>query len=123
MNVKFKNYESIYFKGNSGLYSISQTGLWLRERNEKFEYVINAKNYSSKEKVFKMSKYFKFDLDNKFLERIDVENVEMLNDRMWILINGNRLELNQSPIEFQELELEINLDAIKLKKISGHQKQ
>ena len=40
----------------------------------------------------------------------------MLNDRMWILINGNRLELNQSPIEFQELELEINLDADKIEK-------
>jgi len=116
MNVKFKNYESIYFKGNAGLYSISQTGLWLREKNEKFEYVINAKNYSSKEKKLQDVKIFKFDLDNKFLERIDVERVEMLNDRMWILINGNRLELNQSPIEFQELELEINLDADKIEK-------
>ena len=37
MNIKFKNYESIYFKGNAGLYSISQTGLWLREKNEEFE--------------------------------------------------------------------------------------
>ena len=53
MNIKFKNYESIYFKGNAGLYSISQTGLWLREKNEEFEYVINAKHYSSKEKDIK----------------------------------------------------------------------
>ena len=68
MNVKFKNYESIYFKGNAGLYSISQTGLWLREKMEKFEYVINAKNYSSKEKSFKMSKFSNLILIISFLK-------------------------------------------------------
>ena len=55
MNIKFKNFESIHFKGNSGLYSISQTGLWLREKNNNFEYVINAKHYSSEEKKIKRS--------------------------------------------------------------------
>ena len=32
MNVKFKNYESNFFKGSYGLFSISETGLWLREK-------------------------------------------------------------------------------------------
>ena len=50
MNLKFKNLENTYFKGSSGLYSVSQTGLWLREKNDEFEYVINAKLYSSEEK-------------------------------------------------------------------------
>ena len=58
MNIKFKNYESIYFKGSSGLYSISQTGLWLRERNQTFEYVINAKHYSSQRERVERSKNF-----------------------------------------------------------------
>ena len=116
MNIKFKNYESIYFKGNSGLYSISQTGLWLREKNEDFEYVINAKHYSSEEKTLKQVKIFKFDLNNKFLERIDIENVEMVNDRLWELKNGHRLELNKSPQEFKTLNLDINLDANKIER-------
>ncbi len=116
MNIKFKNYESIYFKGNAGLYSISQTGLWLREKNEDFEYVINAKHYSSEEKTLKQVKIFKFDLNNKFLERIDIENVEMVNDRLWKLINGHRLELNKSPQEFKTLNLDINLDANKIER-------
>jgi lipopolysaccharide export system permease protein len=116
MNIKFKNYESIYFKGNAGLYSISQTGLWLREKNEDFEYVINAKHYSSEEKTLKQVKIFKFDLNNKFLERIDIENVEMVNDRLWELKNGYRLELNKSPQEFKILNLDINLDANKIER-------
>ena len=32
MNLKFKSLENTFFKGSSGLYSISQTGLWLREK-------------------------------------------------------------------------------------------
>ena len=116
MNIKFKNYESIYFKGNAGLYSISQTGLWLRERNDSFEYVINAKHYSSQEKKLKEVKIFKFDLNNKFLERIDIESVEMISDQLWILINGYRLELNKPPQKFKELDLEINLDVKKIEK-------
>ena len=116
MNIKFKNYESIYFKGSSGLYSISQTGLWLREKNQTFEYVINAKHYSSEEKQLKEVKIFKFDLNNKFLERIDTENVKMINDKLWVLINGHRLELNKPPLKFDQMDIEINLDANKIEK-------
>ena len=53
MNIKFKNYESIFFKGNSGLFAISETGLWLREKNESFEYVINSQHYSFKNERIK----------------------------------------------------------------------
>ena len=115
MNIKFKNYESIYFKGNAGLYSISQTGLWLREKNEEFEYVINAKHYSSEEKTLKQVKIFKFDLNNKFW-KIDIENVMMVNDRLWKLKNGYKLELNKTPLEFETMDLDINLDAKKIEK-------
>ena len=116
MNIKFKNYESIYFKGSSGLYSISQTGLWLRERNQTFEYVINAKHYSSQEKELKEVKIFKFDLSDKFLERIDTENVKMINNKLWLLNNGYRLELNKPPQKFDQMEIAINLDANKIEK-------
>ena len=77
MNIKFKNYESIFFKGNSGLFAISETGLWLREKNDDFEYVINSQHYSFQNKTLKNVKIFKFDLNNKFLERIDVEKLQI----------------------------------------------
>jgi len=115
MNIKFKNYESNYFKGNSGLYSISSTGLWLREKNKNFEYVINAKHYSSEKKVLKNVIIFKFDqLKNHFLERIDAEKVEMTDSKIWKLNNGFKLEINKIPKQFEKLEVEIDLSVKKI---------
>ena len=116
MNIKFKNYESIFFKGNSGLFAISETGLWLREKNESFEYVINSQHYSFKNKTLTNVKIFKFDHDNKFLERFDVENVKMKSDQLWQLENGFRLKINETPESFNQTFLEINLDANKIEK-------
>ena len=53
MNIKFKNYESNFFKGSYGLFSISETGLWLREKTDDFEYVINAQHYSFENNTLK----------------------------------------------------------------------
>ena len=86
-----------FFKGNSGLFAISQTGLWLREKNDSFEYVVNSQHYSFENKTLKNVKIFKFNLDNKFLERIDVTNVKMENDELWILEDGVRLKINENP--------------------------
>ena len=101
MNVKFKNYESNFFKGSYGLFSISETGLWLREKNENFEYVINAQHYSFENNTLKNVKIFKYDHNNKFKERIDVENVRMINDQYWELTNGFKLEINKTQVLFQ----------------------
>ena len=116
MNIKFKNYESIFFKGNSGLFAISETGLWLREKNDSFEYVINSQHYSFENKTLKNVKIFKFDLDNKFLESIDVTNVIMENDELWRLEDGFRLKINKNPESFEKTFLKINLDANKIEK-------
>ena len=67
-------------------------------------------------KLLKNVKIFKFDLNNKFLERIDVENVKMENDKLWKLENGFRLKINENPESFQKTFLEINLDANKIEK-------
>ena len=116
MNIKFKNYESIFFKGNSGLFAISETGLWLREKNDSYEYVINSQHYSFENKTLRNVKIFKFDLNNKFLERIDVENVKMQSNELWKLENGFRLKINENPKSFKEQFMEINLDANKIEK-------
>ncbi len=113
MNIKFKNYENTYFKGTSGLYSLSSTGLWLKEKTSNHEYVINAQNYSSQLKTLKNVIIFKFQ-DNRFLERIDVEKVEMINDEKWILNNGVKLEINQIPKSFDKYTLDINLSVDKI---------
>ena len=115
MNIKFKNYESNYFKGSSGLFSLSSTGLWLRENNDEFSFVINAQNYSSEAKTLKNVIIFKFDkIKNQFLERLDVEKIEMIDDEKWILNNGVRLEINKIPQEFKKIDLLIDLSVDKI---------
>ena len=119
MNVKFKNYESNFFKGSYGLFSISETGLWLREKTDAFEYVINAQHYSFQNNTLKNVKIFRFNEESKFLGRIDVENVKMLDENMWKLKKGTKLEINQPPKLFDEEIIEINLDAEKIEKNFG----
>ena len=74
MNIKFKNYESIFFKGNSGLFAISETGLWLREKNDNFEYVINSQHYS---------------FDNKTLSNNDKESLTDPSEIFTISFNAS----------------------------------
>ena len=59
--------------------------------------MINSQHYSFENKTLKNVKIFKFDLDNKFLERIDVTNVIMENDELWRLEDGFRLKINKKP--------------------------
>ena len=106
----------VIFKGSYGLFSISETGLWLREKNENFEYVINAQHYSFENNTLKNVKIFKYDHNNKFKERIDVENVRMINDQYWELTNGFKLEINKTPSAFSKDQIDINLDAEKIEK-------
>ena len=40
----------------------------------------------------------------------------MINDQYWKLINGYRLELNKTPNEFENYDLDINLDVAKIEK-------
>ena len=115
MNIKFKTNESNFFQGNSGLYSLSSTGLWLKENDENFEYVINAKNYSSENRILKNVIIFKFKKENSNLvERIDVDLIDMKNDNKWLLKNGVKLKINQIPSEFENIELDISLGVEKI---------
>ena len=40
----------------------------------------------------------------------------MINDQLWVLNNGYSLELNKPPQKFDQMEIEINLDANKIEK-------
>ena len=66
-----------------------------------------------KKKKLKNVKIFKFDLNNKFLERINVDTVIMIDDKNWELIDGSRLIINKLPVKFEKLQLFIDLDAKK----------
>ena len=113
MNIKFRTYESIFFKGNSGLHTISPTGLWLKEITETNEYVINSSHYSSEEKKLINVKIFEFDKNDNFLRRIDASEVEMFDDK-WDLKNVSVVELNKNPNNFDLMSFKFNLSIEKI---------
>ena len=104
MTVKFKSYESTYFKGSSGLHTVSPTGLWLKEVTENKEYVINSSHYSPNERKLLNVKIFEFDNNDNFLRRIDSNTVLMFKDK-WDLYDVKVVELNKIPLEFSKMRL------------------
>lgn len=113
MTVKFKSYESIYFKGSSGLHTVSPTGLWLKEVTENNEYVINSSHYSPNEKKLLNVKIFEFDKKDNFLRRIDSNQVMMFTDR-WDLYGVNVVELNKIPLNYSKMSLNFDLSIEKI---------
>lgn len=113
MNVKFQTYESIYFKGNSGLHTISSTGLWLREITDQNEYVINSSHYSSEKNRLQNVKIFEFDNNDNFIRRFDASEVKMY-DNKWDLFNVSVVELNKSPLKYNIMSLNFNLSIKKI---------
>ena len=47
-------------------------------------------------------------------ERLDVEKIEMIDDKKWILNDGIRLEINKVPQEFKKIDLLIDLSVDKI---------
>lgn len=113
MNVKFKSFESQYFRGNSGLHTISPTGLWLREIEDKKEFVINASHYSSLENTLQNVIIFEFSSDERFLRRIDASKVIMFDD-YWDLINVSVVKINKTPEPFERMKMKFDLSIKKI---------
>lgn len=113
MNIKFKSYESTYFKGNSGLHTISPTGLWLREIDENSEFVINALHYSPLDNKLQNVIIFEFSKNGSFEKRIDATNV-LMSDENWQLFNGSVVRINSRPTYFEEMDLDFKLSIKKI---------
>ncbi len=113
MNVKFKSYESQYFKGSTGLHIISPTGLWLREIEDDREYVINASHYSTLDSTLQNVIIFEFGEAEKFLRRIDASEVKMSDD-YWDLSNVSVVKINQTPESYKKMRMKFNLSIKKI---------
>ena len=113
MNIKFKSYESSYFRGNAGLHTISKTGLWLREINNKTEFVINASHYSPLDNKLQNVIIFEFDNNDSFVRRIDASEVKMFDDR-WDLKDVSVVKINKVPELFKQMSMKFNLSIKKI---------
>lgn len=113
MLIKFKSYESTFFRGSTGLHTISPTGLWLRQIDEKKEFVINASHYSPLDNKLQNVIIFEFNDNDTFQRRIDASEVKMIDD-VWRLFKVSVVEINKRPLVLNEMDIKLNLTIKKI---------
>ena len=113
MLIKFKSYESTFFRGNAGLHTISPTGLWLRQINDDKEFVINSSHYSPLDNKLQNVIIFEFDNEDAFLRRIDASEVLMIEDK-WKMFDVSVVKINERPLLFKEMDIILNLSIKKI---------
>ena len=113
MLIKFKSYESTFFRGNAGLHTISPTGLWLRQINNDKEFVINASHYSPLDNKLQDVIVFEFDDKDAFQRRIDASEVRMIDD-VWKMSEVSVVKINERPLVLKEMDLNLNLSIKKI---------
>ena len=113
MLIKFKSYESTFFRGNAGLHTISPTGLWLRQINDEKEFVINSSHYSPLDNKLQNVIIFEFDNEDAFLRRIDASEVLMIEDK-WKMFDVSVVKINERPLLFKEMDIILNLSIKKI---------
>ena len=111
-----KYYESVRqkFSNNDNLIIMSNTGLWLKEKNQDSTVLIRAdkilnQDFSSLSRLT----IYKFDITNSLIERIDAEKAMIQKDN-WLILNGNKLKNNVNK-NFDQLIFETNINLNKLK--------
>ena len=84
----FEQVENRYLRGNASMMAISESGLWLRQKNEKDEgkTVIHALRVSQEDMRLQDVTIFMFTHNNKFIRRIDAERAQLKNG-FWHLQN------------------------------------
>jgi len=85
MLSKFERIEAKYLKGNTSMLSVSESGLWFREREDGGgKRIIHALRITQEDMKFYDVTFFVYDDNNTFVKRIDAESA-FLKDGMWEL--------------------------------------
>lgn len=109
MLTRFEKLEGKYFHGSTSMLSVSSSGLWLRQENEKGKKIIHALRVSSRGAVelFDVTLYI-FDEQNGFSRRIDAESAK-LEDGYWYIQNAILTTPGQLARAEANYKLETNL--------------
>ncbi len=75
--LRYEHMESKYFSGRSSLMSISASGLWLRQIEDKGEHIIYAQRISQSDMSFQNLIIFTFNSQHKFALRMDAERATL----------------------------------------------
>lgn len=79
---QYENLESEHLKNSNSLISLSDQGLWLRQKNDKGMAILHAKNIQMPDWELRDVLVFFFDNKNSFLRRIDAQT-STLDDGVW----------------------------------------
>lgn len=98
---KYNFLESHYIYKASNPFSISHSGLWLRESQDNYQTIINARTYNPKTNEFQNVSLFIFDDKDKFVKRIQGPKAILKNGHL-LFPNGWHMEKNGFPQRFQD---------------------
>jgi lipopolysaccharide export system permease protein len=114
MLTRFEKLEAKYFRGSTSMLSLSSTGLWLRQQNEKGKKIIHALRLSNQGlELYDVTVYI-FDENNSFSKRIDADHAA-LQGGYWYIKDAILTTPGQAARESADYKLETNLSEEEIK--------
>lgn len=84
MNARRDHLNSKYFNTSPYKFSVSESGVWLRESYNDRQIIINAHHMDLKQGIFYNGTFYIFDKFSEFKERLDADKI-ILKDQKWHL--------------------------------------
>jgi lipopolysaccharide export system permease protein len=82
--TRYEKIESKYLQGGGNMFAVSDSGLWLREKNRHSNNIIHALHVDSDTMALFDVTIFTFDKDNKFVQRFDASTAH-IEENSWVL--------------------------------------
>ena len=122
MNTRHATLEERVLKGNHQRLSISSTGFWLKETEGTSKTIFHAEAFSLNDRTFKHVTFYEFDLNDRFLKRIDAINAKLLDEK-WVLTNAREWNEGITLKTYNELHrpTTLTLEKIQRSTIQPHQ--
>ena len=109
----YQKIEQQVFRGKLSNFSISKSGIWLRQGSKNNKIVIRAANFLPKESLFEKATFYIYTKKNNFVERIDAESARIEED-FWIMKNVIINKPNKKVAKIDEYTLKTNLSIEKI---------
>ena len=109
----YQKIEQEVFRGKLSKFSISKSGIWLRQGSENNKVVIRAKNYLPNNGIFEGITFYIYTKKNTFIERIDAGEAR-LEENFWIMKDVIINKPSKKVIKIDEYTLKTNLSISKI---------
>jgi len=112
---RYERMEAVYLEGQKSLFTISTSGMWLRQVGESGPVVIHANNALQDNKSIELRgvTVYVYEGKDRFAQRIDADSAD-LGDGFWLLKNAWIQTPEQAARQKEEYFLETNLTLNKI---------